>query len=308
MAIAPLRRDTLPFHDGPLHAVAITELLDRIPFSPPRPQRERPEASEPPRAFDLELPTVERVGPDEPEVPSVDPYDLDEGASMAAEPAPEPDAEPAEGPSEPTSWSVRALPSWAAAVIGGLSLLSLALAVTLAAVLLEDAPVEAVPVAEPDAGLEAPPAEAAEADVAETSDEAPLEPATAPSSFAAEPSPIPVELLTRLEEASDQPLEVELTRLLDATQHGFGRRSARLEPTLRSYVYRMASRFEWNPATFRVAVTAPDPDLAAARGALLEQLFAEAVEAGRLDIGTGVGPHGLTLVGPPADPASTNPE
>ena len=46
-----------------------------------------------------------------------------------------------------------------------------------------------------------------------------------------EPSPIPVELLTRLEAASEEPLDVELSRLLDAIQHGFGRRSAVLEPS-----------------------------------------------------------------------------
>ena len=117
-----------------------------------------------------------------------------------------------------------------------------------------------------------------------------------PASFTAEPTAIPVELLTRLEEASDEALYVELARLLEAMQFGFGRRSAQLEPTLRSYVYRMGSRFEWNPDTFRVAVTAPDPALATTRAALLERLFEDAVAAGRLDVGTGVGPHALTLV------------
>ena len=94
--------------------------------------------------------------------------------------------------------------------------------------------------------LEAAPTRAAtEPDTPET-----VEPVTAPASdrpsvasFPADPSPIPVDLLTRLESAGDSSLETELGFLLDAIQHGFGRNSARLEPTLRSYVFRMTSRF-----------------------------------------------------------------
>lgn len=118
----------------------------------------------------------------------------------------------------------------------------------------------------------------------------------AASSFSAEPQPIPVALITRLEASSDAPLETELGHLLDAVQHGFGDESARLEPTLRSYVYRMASRFMWNPDTFRVAVTSPDPTLAAARGALVERLFDDAVEAGRLQVRSGTGPNALQVL------------
>lgn len=116
------------------------------------------------------------------------------------------------------------------------------------------------------------------------------------ASFPAEPTPIPIDLLTRLESASDSPLETELGYLLDAIQHGFGRNSARLEPTLRSYVYRMTSRFVWNPDSFRVAVTAPNPDLATARGELLKRLFEDAVTTGRLEIGTGTGPNALMVI------------
>lgn len=121
-------------------------------------------------------------------------------------------------------------------------------------------------------------------------------PAPPVASFPAEPTPIPVDLLTRLEGASDSPLETELGFLLDAIQHGFGRNSARLEPTLRSYVYRMTSRFAWNPDSFRVAVTAPNPELAAARGELLKRLFEDAIATGRLEIGTGTGAHALMVI------------
>ena len=58
----------------------------------------------------------------------------------------------------------------------------------------------------------------------------------------------------------------------------------------------MTSRFVWNPDSFRVAVTAPDPDLAEARGALLKSLFEDAVAAGRLEVGTGTGPHALMVI------------
>lgn len=178
----------------------------------------------------------------------------------ASSPAPEP-------PSPP-------LPSWAALVIGGLALLCVALAAALVAVAVE-----------PDDEAAGPPVEAPVA----------APPVEAPT-FPAEPVPIPVELLTRLEAVGEAPLETEFSLLLDAIGHGFGQRSARLEPTLQSYVYRTAGRFEWSPDSFQVAVTAPDPALAAARGTLLEQLFADAVAAGRLEVGTGAGPHGLSLV------------
>ena len=170
--------------------------------------------------------------------------------------------------------------------IGGLSLLCLLLGASLAAVLWTSAPL-AEAAAEPApsaAGPAAPPAEVAL--VNQTVD---------PATFPADPEPIPVDLLTRLEAASESTLDVELGRLLDAVQHGFGDRSARLEPTLQSYVYRMGSRFEWNPDSFRISVTAPDPTLAAARATLIAGLFEDAVAAGRLQIRTGSGPHALTV-------------
>lgn len=274
----------------------ITDLLDRVPFSPraPRAEADAPVADAPeveaPRPFEIELPPVDRIDgaiplPDRP-LGAIAP-DADDDDTEAD--APEPPAPP----HPPARASLPPLPSWGIALVGGLSLVCLALTAALAIAVTDRPRVEAAPApadtAEaptPDADAPAPPAD---------SDAAP-EPTASPADFSADPAPIPVDLLTRLEKASDEPLDVELSRLLDAIQHGFGRRSAQLEPTLRSYVYRMASRFEWNPDSFRVAVTAPDPDLAAARAALLERLFEDAVAAGRLDVGTGVGPHALTLV------------
>ena len=282
----------------------ITDLLDRVPFSPAARSREAEAKASPPvsdgapeRTFEIQLPTVERVGALDPVVLPPPFTSMAEaagappeaGTASAPESPPDPPSTP-ERPSRrplPRFASFQPLPSWGIAVIGGLSLLCLALAASLA-----------VAVAEPDRVEAAPPAtDTQEVPAAATAPE-PAEdaPTATPASFTAEPTSIPVELLTRLEEASDQPLEVELSRLLEAIQFGFGRRSAQLEPTLRSYVYRMGSRFEWNPDSFRVAVTAPDPALASARAAQLERLFEDAVAAGRLDVGTGIGPHALTLV------------
>lgn len=287
--------DTLPFQNGLVRPVPITDLLDRVPFSPAaRPRQADAPVSPPPsgdateRTFEIELPTVERVGALDPVVLPPPFTTLAETADAPPEAATEPAPEPPTRRRSPAVFApLPPLPSWGIAVIGGLSLLCLALAASLAVAVAEPDRVEAAPpIADTrDAVTEAPAPEA--------SDD---EPTAIPASFTAEPTPIPVELLTRLEEASDQPLDVELSRLLEAIQFGFGRRSAQLEPTLRSYVYRMGSRFEWNPDSFRVAVTAPDPALASARAAQLERLFEDAVAAGRLDVGTGIGPHALTLV------------
>ena len=246
---------------------------------------------EAPRPFAIELPPVERIDgaiplPDRP-LGAIAP-DSDDAADADAEA----DAsEPPLPPRRPARAPLPPLPSWGIALVGALSLVCLALTAALAIAVTDRPRVEAAPA--PADTEDAPTPDAAEP--ASATPAAPA-PSVSPADFSADPAPIPVDLLTRLEQASDEPLDVELSRLLDAIQHGFGSRSAQLEPTLRSYVYRMASRFEWNPDTFRVAVTAPDPDLAAARAALLERLFEDAVAAGRLDVGTGVGPHALTLV------------
>lgn len=182
----------------------------------------------------------------------------------------------------------RTLPSYAVILIGGLALVCLALSVALVAALSSDAPDLAQAAPEPPAGPVIEPLSPSPDDTDPG--------AVSPADFPADPAPIPIGLITQLEAASEEPLEVELSRLLEAIQHGFGTRSARLEPTLRSYVYRMSARFEWNPNTFRVAVTAPDVRLAEARKALLDQLFPDAVATGRLEVGVGAGPHALTLV------------
>lgn len=117
-----------------------------------------------------------------------------------------------------------------------------------------------------------------------------------PALFPAEPRPVPQDLITSLEAASGEPLPVELGRLLSAIQEGFGVQSVQLAPELRPYAFRMASRFDWNPDTFRVAVTAPTADLAEARAATLRRLFESAVGAERLQVRSGAGPHALTLV------------
>lgn len=169
------------------------------------------------------------------------------------------------------------LPSYAILLIGGLSVLCLALA---GALLLAHS-AESAP-APPDLTVPV-----------ETVDSAP--PAAPAAAFDAEPAPIPTALLTRLEAASDGSLEEEFTILLEAIQISFGSSSVQLEPTLRSYAYRMASRFVWNPDTFQVDVQAPDEALAAARAATLVRLFEAAVDDGRLAVRPGVGPHSLTL-------------
>ena len=117
-----------------------------------------------------------------------------------------------------------------------------------------------------------------------------------PALFPAEPSPVPQGLITDIEAASGEPLPVELGHLLSAIQEGFGRESVQLAPELRAYAFRMASRFDWNPDTFRVAVTAPDAELADARATTLRRLFESATGADRLQIRSGTGPHSLTLV------------
>lgn len=278
---------TTLFPPAPTTRVAVTDLLGSVPLSTRSP--DAPDgAGWPP---DVPRPTgvvVERIYEDTfgtaPLPPTSAPLDPQAGPLPRRPRVADALARLPDGPR---------LPSWAIVTIGALALLTLSLAAALAVTL--DAPPPALPPDAASAGASADAdAEAGRAQVsnptADTGD------APSPADFPAEPSPIPVDLLTRLEEASNEPLDVELTRLLDAVQHGFGRRSARLEPTLRSYVYRMASRFEWNAEAHRIAVTAPDPDLAAARRVLLEQLFADAVAAGRLEVGTGVGPHALTLV------------
>ncbi len=284
--------------------VAVTDLLSKIPFPPSgladapdeptmliRPA-EAPRAGEgAARSFEIELPSesgTPRQATGAPSVPSPEGDDAPPLVGMEL---------PKTLPADRVRTESVPLPSYAVILIGGLALLCLVLTVALATVL-TTTPAPSAPVATPapaaelphEAPTASPPRTPAAASTAEPAASA------SPASFPGEPLPIPIDLLTRLEEASDEPLDVELTRLLDAIQHGFGTRSARMEPTLRSYVYRTASRFEWTPDSFRVAVTAPAADLAQARATLLADLFEEAVASGHLQIGSGAGPHALTLV------------
>ena len=121
---------------------------------------------------------------------------------------------------------------------------------------------------------------------------------TAEPAPGAEPTPVPSDVLMRLEAAGNGPLHGELSQLLSAVQVGFGSGSAQLDPALRSYTTRMAGRFEWNPDTFRVAVSAPSADIAEARAGTLRRLFGAAVASKRLVIEAAAGPDALTLVSP----------
>lgn len=139
-----------------------------------------------------------------------------------------------------------------------------------------------------------------EAPVAATADDAPSadSPGAAvnPAAFPAEPHAIPTTLITALEQAGTEPLEVELERLLGALQHGFGETSVQIEPTLRTYAFRLAGRLNVRPSSFRVRVTAPDGALARARAESLRRLFAAAgVVSGRLAFQPRTGLHSLTI-------------
>lgn len=188
----------------------------------------------------------------------------------------------------------RPLPSRAVLAIGSLALTCLTLLAAL--VLATTSPTARASAAEAHPS-EASPVPADAAREAETDAEADAPTAASEAGApAGEPAVIPADLLARLEAASDAPLPTELGLFLEAVQLGFGSESAQLEPALRSYAYRLASRFEWNPDHFQIAVTAPDPALAEARSALLGRLFAAAVASGRLTLRAGAGAHALTLV------------
>lgn len=185
------------------------------------------------------------------------------------------------------------LPSWAVLAMGALSLACVALAALLFSARAADTPgsttaeaseaFSVFPAATPDETV------TAGAIAADT-------PAAAEPTLGAEPAPVPSDVLTRLEAAGNGPLHGELAQLLSAVQVGFGSESAQLDPTLRSYTTRMAGRFEWNPDTFRVAVTAPSAALAEARAGTLRRLFGAAVASKRLVVQTATGPDALTLV------------
>ena len=196
----------------------------------------------------------------------------------------------APGPSVPRP-SATALPAWAILAMGSLALACLGLLALLA---LGARPGQA---AETPGGTggDTSVVEAAEPVAAGGAPSVPAAAAVPVTTFGTEPVAISGEVLARLEAASNEPLHSELTALLAAIQIGFGSDSAQLDPALRSYATRMASRFEWNPDTFQVAVAAPTPALADARAATLRRLFGDAVASERLVIATASGPGALTL-------------
>lgn len=117
--------------------------------------------------------------------------------------------------------------------------------------------------------------------------------------FDAESHPISSGVITALEQAAEEPLDVELSRLLDAIQQGFGESSIQVAPTLRPYAYRLAGRMNIRPGAYRVRVAAPSEELAIARAEVLGRLFeAAGVVTSRLTFVPRTGIHSLT-----ADPA-----
>lgn len=130
---------------------------------------------------------------------------------------------------------------------------------------------------------------------AETQEESPRN----TSVFAAESNPIPSGIIMALEQAAEEPLEVELNRLLDAIQQGFGESSIQIAPSLRPYAFRLAGRMNIRPGAFRVRVASPREDLAIARAEVLGRLFESAgVVSSRITFVPRTGIHSLT-----ADPA-----
>ena len=128
---------------------------------------------------------------------------------------------------------------------------------------------------------------------------APAEASDHAAVFTAESAPLPTSVITALEQASEEPLDVELSRLLDAIQQGFGESSIQIAPTLRPYAYRLAGRMNIRPGAYRVRVAAPSESLAEARAQVLGRLFESAgVVSSRLTFVPRSGIHSLT-----ADPS-----
>lgn len=194
------------------------------------------------------------------------------------------------------------LPSIGVLAIVGLTMLSLALAIALVLTAAE-APVEyatsaptapvSEPLAEPSPSALPPMPAASPA----SADSTTLRLDSLMAAFPAEPQPVPARVLTDIEAAGNGPLEPELTLLLAAIQTGFDRQSAQIEPTLRPYLFRIAGRLSVRTDIIRIAVTAPDIDLAHARAATLRRtLDVAGVSPTRVQIGAGTGAHALTLV------------
>ncbi|MDX1438754.1 MAG: hypothetical protein R3284_02520 [Rubricoccaceae bacterium] len=114
--------------------------------------------------------------------------------------------------------------------------------------------------------------------------------------FTADPYPISAAMLTSLEQASEEPLNVELGRLMEAVQQGFGESSAQIEPTLRPYAFRLAGRLNIRLESYRIHVSAPIEELAYARAESLSHLFeAAGVLSNRLTFTPRTGIHNLSI-------------
>lgn len=112
--------------------------------------------------------------------------------------------------------------------------------------------------------------------------------------YDSEAHPISATTLTALEQAAEEPIDIELARLLEAIQQGFGESSIQIEPTLRPYAFRLAGRLNIRPENYRIRVSAPIEDLAIARAEILGRLFESAgVVSNRLTFTPRTGIHSL---------------
>jgi hypothetical protein len=108
--------------------------------------------------------------------------------------------------------------------------------------------------------------------------------------------PVSDTTLTSIERAAVGPLEVELVRLGRALQDAFGRSSSEVAPVLRPYVAHAAERMRSHPARFRLVVTAPDAELAAARAdAILHAFEGAGLPADMLTMTAGAGAPDVTF-------------
>lgn len=102
--------------------------------------------------------------------------------------------------------------------------------------------------------------------------------------------------LTTLERAAAGPLDGELDRLGPALQAAFGAASTEIAPVLRPYVAHAAGRMNVQPTPFRLAVSAPDAALAAARADALRRAFEGAgLTADKLTVTASAGPPAVTI-------------
>jgi hypothetical protein len=119
----------------------------------------------------------------------------------------------------------------------------------------------------------------------------PVQASTVPPRAIREALPVSDTTLTGIERAAMGPLEGELDRLALALQGAFGRSSAEVAPVLQPYVAHAAERMRTHPARFVLVVTAPDPELAAARAeGILRAFEGTGLPADILRMTAGAGP------------------